>query len=101
MSPEAQKRWPGASVWIGFDPREAAAFAVARHSIRQHSPKHIPVFGLVLSDLQARGLYTRPTKIRTNSDGRFEMVDELSIRPDYDGRVSTQHAIARFLVPHQ
>src|SRR6185369_708218 len=87
-------------IWIGWDPREAAAFAVARHSIRQSNLKHIPVFGLVLSDLQARGLYTRPTTIRTNSEGRFEMVDQLSIRPDYDGRVSTQHAIARFLVPH-
>lgn len=28
------------------------------------------------------------------------MVDEISIRPDYDGRISTQHALSRFLVPH-
>lgn len=97
---ETQKRWPGASIWIGWDPREAAAFAVARHSIRKSNLKHIPVYGLVLSDLQARKIYTRPTTIRTNSDGRFEMVDQLSVRSDYDGRVSTQHAIARFLVPH-
>lgn len=88
------------SVWIGFDPREAAAFAVARHSLHNRVPSHWPIYGLVLSDLQVRGLYTRPTKTRVNGDGRFEMIDELSIRPDYDGRLSTQHAIARFLVPH-
>lgn len=89
-----------ASIWIGFDPREAAAFAVARHSLQNRIPRGCPVRGLVLSDLQARGLYTRPTRMRTNGDGRFEMIDELSIRPDYDGRVSTQHAVARFLVPY-
>lgn len=87
------------SIWIGWDPREAAAFAVARHSLQSRIQPHWPVYGLVLSDLIARGLYTRPTRTRTNADGRFEMVDVLSIRPDYDGRVSTQHAIARFLVP--
>lgn len=88
------------SVWIGFDPREAAAFAVARHSLQGKIPLDWPVYGVVLDDLRKAGLYTRPTKIRTNGDGRFEMIDELSIRADYDGRVSTQHAIARFLVPH-
>ncbi len=88
------------SIWIGFDPREAAAFAVARHSIKRQLSQPIPIMGLVLSDLQKQGLYTRPTSIRTNSEGRIEMVDEISKRPDYDGRISTQHANARFLVPH-
>ncbi len=90
------------SVWIGFDPRpaEVAAFAVARWSLRHHIPTAWPVYGLVLSDLQVRGLYTRPTKFGTNGDGRVEMIDVLSIRPDYDGRISAQHAISRFLVPH-
>lgn len=90
------------SIWIGFDPRphEVAAFAVARDTVRRHLSQDIPVYGLVLSDLQARGLYTRPTKTRTNGDGHLEMIDELSVRPDYDGRISTQHANARFLVPH-
>lgn len=88
------------SIWIGFDPREAAAFDVARSSARRHCTQPIPIKGLVLSHLQAAGLYTRPTTIKVNGDGRFEMVDELSVRADYDGRVSTQHANARFLVPH-
>jgi hypothetical protein len=88
------------SVWIGWDPREAAAFAVARNSIRRHLTQPISVRGLVLQDLIAKGLYTRPTTTKINGEGRVEMVDTISIRPDYDGRISTQHANARFLVPH-
>jgi lipopolysaccharide biosynthesis glycosyltransferase len=88
------------SVWIGFDEREAAAFAVARHSLHNRIPRAWPVRGVVLADLQKLGFYTRPTTTRVNGDGRLEMIDLLSVRPDYDGRISTQHAIARFLVPH-
>ncbi len=87
------------SLWIGFDPREAAAYAVARYSLERSIPENWLVFGLRLSELQRSGLYRRPTRIKTNGDGRFEMIDELSIRSDYDGRMSTEHAIARFLVP--
>jgi hypothetical protein len=88
------------SIYIGFDPREAAAFAVARSSVRRHLTMPVPVRGLVLADLIASGLYTRPTTTKINGEGRVEMVDVLSVRPDYDGRISTQHANARFLVPH-
>lgn len=88
------------SIFIGFDPREAGAFAVACHTVRKHLTQPLPVRGLILSQLQKAGLYTRPTRKRINGDGHLEMVDELSIRPDYDGRISTEHAIARFLVPH-
>lgn len=84
------------SVWIGWDPREAAAFAVARNSARRHLNLPIPIRGLVLDDLIAKGLYKRPTTRKINGEGRFEMVDLLSVRPDYDGRVATQHANARF-----
>jgi hypothetical protein len=83
------------SIWIGFDGREADAFAVARHSILRRLVTPIPVYGLVLSDLQNRELYTRPTKVK---DGR--LIDVLSKRDDYDGAMSTQFAISRFLVPH-
>jgi hypothetical protein len=83
------------SIWIGFDPREADAFAVARHSIERHLITPIPVRGVVLSDLQERGIYTRPTEIK---DGR--LIDVLSRRDDYDGAMSTQFAISRFLVPY-
>jgi lipopolysaccharide biosynthesis glycosyltransferase len=88
------------SIWIGFDPREHAEFAVARQSVERHSLKHWPIYGLVLSKLREAGLYTRPTRESVNSDGHPVMIDELSIREDYDGRVSTQHALSRFLVPH-
>lgn len=88
------------SVFIGFDPREPAEFAVARQSVERNALKHWPICGLVLSKLQAAGLYRRPTRQAVNSDGHVVMIDELSVRDDYDGRISTQHAISRFLVPH-
>lgn len=89
-----------ASIWIGFDPRESAAFAVAVHSIRNHLSKQIPIHGVVLADLQRSGLYTRPTETKINGDGRVEMVDVLSKREDYDGRISTEFAVSRFLTHH-
>ena len=83
------------SVWIGFDAREAAAFAVARHSMLRRTITPIPVRGLVLDDLIARGLYTRPTERRNG-----KLIDLLSVREDYDGSLSTEFANSRFLVPH-
>lgn len=80
-------RW---SVWIGFDPREAAAFAVAKSSVRVNSILPIPVRGVILSDLRRKGLYTRPTSMR---DGR--LWDDIS-----DAPMSTEFACSRFLVPH-
>ena len=76
------------SIWIGYDPREVAAFAVARESIRAWN-RHVPVRGLVLDDLRQMGLYTRPTEKRV---GR--MFDVIS-----DHYMSTEFAISRFLVP--
>lgn len=90
---------PAFSLWIGFDPREASAYAVARNSAARHcTNKALRFRGVVLEDLKAKGLYTRPTTTKINGEGRLEMVDVISIRPDYDGRISTQHANARFLV---
>jgi hypothetical protein len=77
------------SVYIGFDPREADAFAVAKSSIRKHVPWPMPIRGLVLSDLRARGLYSRPTSRR---EGR--LWDDLS-----ENYMSTEFACSRFLVP--
>ncbi len=88
------------SVFIGWDPREPAEFAVARASVEKYALKHWPIYGLVLSKLREAGLYTRPTRETVNSDGHVQMIDELSIRSDYNGRISTQHAISRFLVPY-
>lgn len=82
-------------IWIGYDQREAAAFAVARHSIKRHMTQPWPVNGLVLSDLQKRGLYTRPIEYRRSAADRPIMWDVIS-----DAPMSTEHAISRFLVPH-
>jgi hypothetical protein len=77
------------SLYIGFDPREAAAFAVARESAKRHLPRHYPVRGLILDEMRAQGLYTRPT---TRSNGR--LFDEISEHP-----MATEFAISRFLTP--
>jgi hypothetical protein len=80
--------WTGQrSVWIGFDPREAAAFAVARISARKSG---LPVVGLVLQQLRDAGLYHRPTERR---DGTlYDVISEHSM--------ATEFAISRFLVPY-
>ncbi len=79
------------SVWIGWEPRESAAFAVARHSIRRHQAlPFMPIFGLVLNKLRNQGLYTRPTSKRGN-----QMWDDIS-----DAAMTTEFACSRFLVPH-
>lgn len=89
---------PERTIYIGYDTREHGAFAIARYSIRRFDC-YTPIKGVVLSDLRKRGLYTRETRQRMNGDGRFEMVDVPSIAPDYDGRISTEHANARFILP--
>ncbi|RWB85926.1 MAG: hypothetical protein EOQ52_20465 [Mesorhizobium sp.] len=77
------------SIWIGFDRREAEAYAVCRHSINRHLIAPIPANGLVLDDLRRKGLYWRPTGRR---DGR--LWDEISQAP-----MATEFACSRFLVP--
>lgn len=79
----------GASVWIGFDPRESAAYAVARESAKNNMSPRLPVHGVVLSQLRHAGLYKRPTEYRL---GR--LWDKIS-----DAPMSTEFAISRFLVP--
>ncbi|TIV65183.1 MAG: hypothetical protein E5V86_12830 [Mesorhizobium sp.] len=80
---------PKLSIWIGFDPREADAYAVCRHSINRHLIAPIPVRPVTLTDLRNGGLYTRPTGHR---DGR--LWDEISQAP-----MATEFACSRFLVP--
>jgi hypothetical protein len=82
------------SIWIGWEPREAAAFAVARRSIRRHLSRPIPDHGLVLSDLQAAGFYTRPMERRTIAN-RTLTYDVRS-----DAPMSTEHANSRFLLKY-
>ena len=83
------------SVWIGFDPREVDGFAVTKQSILRRTILPIPVKGVVLHHLREEGLYTRPT---SRVGGR--LIDHLSARADYDGAMSTEFAISRFLVPY-
>jgi hypothetical protein len=82
------------SIWIGWDPREASAFAVARSSCRHHLTRPIPIHGLLLEDLQKAGLYTRPLEYRPSAADKPVMWDVVS-----DAPMSTQHANARFFVP--
>jgi lipopolysaccharide biosynthesis glycosyltransferase len=78
------------SIWIGFDPREADAFAVCRSSIRDRLTQPIPVHGIILEDLINKGWY--PRGIGVDREGR--MYDPISEAP-----MSTQFAISRFFVP--
>lgn len=82
-------------VYIGYDPREVDACKVTRYSLLRHATSLLPVRLLVLAELQRAGYYTRPTVFPKL--GR--VVDLLSRRDDYDGSMSTQHAISRFFVP--
>ncbi len=84
----------GKSVWLGWDPREAAAFAVARDTCRKHCNLPIPIVGLVLDDLIKAGLYQRPIEYRASAADKPVMWDVVS-----DAPMSTQHANARFFVP--
>jgi hypothetical protein len=77
------------SIWLGFDPRETAAYAVAKYSIDRWLTQPIPVKGIVLDRLKQRGLYYRPTERR---DGR--LWDTISEAP-----MATEFAISRFLTP--
>ena len=83
------------SIWIGFDARETAAFAVARSSARRHLSSPIPIHGLVQDDLRSLGLYRRTTERRKSAvDGDITW-DLISDAPE-----STSFSNTRFLTPH-
>src|SRR5215475_13942002 len=82
------------SIYIGWDPREALAFEVASYSLLRRLSEPIYLNKLVLADVRERGLYRRPTGWQ---DGK--LIDKLSVREDYNGAMSTEHACARFCVP--
>lgn len=83
------------SVWIGFDRREAAAYAVSRSTCAMWMGRAIPTYGVVLQSLVARGLSTRKIETRVGVDGGSVMWDSVSEAPQ-----STEHANSRFLVPY-
>lgn len=80
-------------VYIGFDAREAAAFAVARNTVRRHVVHTTEIAGIHLDELRARGLYWRPTERRETDKGSV-LWDTISRAP-----MSTEFAISRFLTP--
>jgi hypothetical protein len=82
------------SAWIGYDPREDAGFAVARESFRHYCNLPVPVYGLLLDDLIAGGLYRRPIEMRASAADKPIMWDVVS-----DAPMSTEHACARFFMP--
>lgn len=75
------------SIYIGWDPRERAAYGVALRSLTRRLSDFVPTHALAMADLIRRGLYTRPTE---NRDGR--LWDVIS-----DAPMSTEHACGRFL----
>lgn len=77
-------------MWIGFDPREAGAYAVARNSVEKNLGRRWPIYGIVLDDLRARQLYSRPTTRKG-----AQLWDDISNAP-----MATEFACSRFLVPH-
>jgi hypothetical protein len=81
---------PTPRVFIGFDASQICAWNVAARSLRDHSGLGVSAERLYMSELEAAGLYHRPT--RALEHGYF---DEISGAP-----MATGHAIARFLIPH-
>lgn len=82
------------TIWIGFDDREVLSYAVARESFTSWSNGSIPVHGVVLHELKARGWYTRPYETRHTKQGGAVLWDMIS-----DAAMSTQFAVSRFFVP--
>lgn len=85
------------AIFIGFDPRQTAAFAVARHSIAKRFCGPVPIYGIVLDRLIESGLYRRPTSKTITSDGPL-LIDHLSTSPDHSGAMSTEFAVSRFFL---
>lgn len=81
------------TIYVGWDPREAAAWSVATRSIVRHLSTSIPVHPLILDEVRASGLYTRPLDVRVDGQGS-RMWDVIS-----DAPMATEHACARFLAP--
>jgi hypothetical protein len=77
--------------FIGFDMRMPTAYGVAVSSLKATTKNtQVTVTPLLLPDLEAKGLYTRPT-FKTDSG----LHDVISNAP-----MSTQFALTRFLIPY-
>lgn len=77
------------SIYIGYEPRQAEAYAVTRLSYSRSSGP-IPVRGIKLSTMEDLGLYNRPTERRQGL-----LYDVISEHP-----MATEFAISRFLTKY-
>jgi len=77
------------SVFIGYDPRESAGFAVCVSSIRNRLDAPPPIHGVVLDHLRRDGLFTRPLERREGI-----LWDVVS-----DAPCATEFSISRFFTP--
>lgn len=85
------------TVCIGYEPREQAAYTVARQTVRKHSSLQAnDVLPIVLEEVIDAGIYKRRTEHRPVSEGSktFRLFDVISEHP-----MSTEFAISRFLTP--
>jgi hypothetical protein len=82
-------------IYVGFEPREATAFAVACHSLRRHCTQPIRIIGLELMQLREKDLYWRDHGIAITKTGAKQIWDRISDAPQ-----ATEFANSRFLVPH-
>jgi lipopolysaccharide biosynthesis glycosyltransferase len=79
-----------ASVYIGWDAREARAYEVAAQSLEERSSIPVQITPLRLRPLELQGLIRRPRSIGRGA----QMWDHISNAP-----MSTEFAISRFLTP--
>lgn len=81
-------------VFIGYDPREDAAYKVTKHSIEARSSA--PVFITPLREplLRHSGMYRRPYSTVTRTTGAVQRYDTIDGKP-----FSTDFSFTRFLVP--
>lgn len=79
-----------ASIYIGFEPREAAAFAVTKNSVKRRLNLPFPVHGIVLEEMRRQGLFWRPQERHGG-----QLWDVISEAP-----CATEFSISRFLTPH-
>ena len=77
-------------VYLGWDKRDALAFAVARASILKHASGPVTVLPLKDWDVRAAGLYWRSYWVNP----RGQMFDDIDSRP-----FTTDFTYTRFLVP--
>lgn len=85
-------------VFIGFDPREADAYAVAEASIKAHTSGQVQIHPIDLKYLRMeypQAPYLKPMYWRPTSRVDGQLWDDISGAP-----MSTEFAISRFLVPH-